>query len=80
VKESYKQFILVAALAILALNRLRPKEAEDYAAATTTATACAHCVALGESDAVQAGQSTQLTWRTENANDVTLRGHRQSGC
>jgi peptidoglycan-associated lipoprotein len=25
-------------------------------------------------DAVQAGQSTQLTWRTENATDVTLEG------
>jgi peptidoglycan-associated lipoprotein len=74
VKESYKQFILVAALAILALTGCGPKKQKTTPPPPPPPPPAPTASLSANPDAVQAGQSTQLTWRTENANDVTLEG------
>jgi peptidoglycan-associated lipoprotein len=72
VKESYKQFILVAALAILALTGCGPKKPKTTPPPPPPPPPAPTASLSANPDAVQAGQSTQLTWRTENANEVTL--------
>jgi peptidoglycan-associated lipoprotein len=74
VKESYKQFILVAALAILALTGCGPKKQKTTPPPPPPPPPAPTASLSANPDAVQAGQSTQLTWRTENANEVTLEG------
>jgi len=74
VKESDKQFILVATLAILALTGCGPKKPKATPPPPPPPPPAPTASLSANPDAVQAGQSTQLTWRTENANDVTLEG------
>jgi peptidoglycan-associated lipoprotein len=76
VKERTRQFALlaVAMLAIL-ISTGCPKKAPPVAPAPPPPPPAAPTASLSANpDSVQAGQSTQLTWRTENATDVSLEG------
>ena len=74
VKNSTRQFLVVTlstALLLLAgcaKKSTPPPPPPPPAPAQPTASLSAN------PDSIQAGQSTQLTWRTENANDVSIEG------
>jgi peptidoglycan-associated lipoprotein len=74
VKESYRKFMLVAALAILIVTGCAKKTAKTPPPPPPPPPPAPTASLSANPDSVQAGQSTQLTWRTENATDVTLEG------
>lgn len=75
-KESYRQFVLlvVATLAIVISTACGPKKQPTAPPPPPPPPAAPTASLSANPDSVQAGQSTQLTWRTENATDINLEG------
>lgn len=75
-KERSRQFmLLVVALLAIVITTGCPKKPTTTVTPPPPPPPPAPTASLSANpDSIQAGQSTQLTWRTENANDVTLEG------